>query len=248
MGPDGKAIVDGAQALKDSAVTLEVKEATKGVYRLHTKGQNVWFESSLPQAVVWTGDQGANLHNFNDPITDEKTGKPRDRAYYEKHGALVFHANRAAALVVLGALGRHNVHRRAMRDQWSMSQREDWGFFIISPRGQRVRALWGQPAPSHAGGRIPAASARRGRSRTGSRGAGSGVWRSSLGDSHHLFEHQHRLDGVPPYLARSPEEWFDPRTGAAPDVPLYDETPFLQHTPIGDASSFQQLHHRAKQP
>ena len=79
VGPDGGIVVDGPQKLIRSAVTLDVKEAVKGVYRLHSANKEIWVETSLPQAVVWTGDQGANFHNFNDPITDEKTGKPRER-------------------------------------------------------------------------------------------------------------------------------------------------------------------------
>jgi len=248
VGPDGKAIVDGAQALKDSAVTLEVKEATKGVYRLHTEGQNVWFESSLRQAVVWMGDQGANLHNVNDPITDEKTGKPRGREYYERHGPLVFQCVVPRRWWFWVPSDATTFTAEALRDQWSMSQREDWGFFIISPRGQRVRALWGQPNhQSHASGQYQQVQKIEVEVEPG---AGGRFWclEVSYGDSHHHSNINIAFDGIPPYLARSPEGWFDPGTGAAPEVPLYDETPFLQHTPIGDALHFQDLHYRAKQP
>jgi|GEM_PF-3228477 len=153
VGPDGSIVVDGPQKLTRAAVTLEVKEAMQGVYRLHSAGRDIWVETSLPQAVVWTGEQGKNLHNFNDPVIDEATGKPRDRAYTEKHGALVFHANVPRRWWFWVPAEATAFTAEAMRDPWCMSQREDWGFFIISPRGQRVRALWGQPDQrSHASG------------------------------------------------------------------------------------------------
>jgi len=52
------------------------------------------------------------------------------------------------------------------------------------------------------------------------------------GDSHNYSNVNITFDGVPPFLARSPEEWFNPVTGQVPQVPLYDETPFIQSARI----------------
>ncbi|HEY5550530.1 MAG TPA: hypothetical protein VIK52_01475, partial [Opitutaceae bacterium] len=149
-GPDGGIVMEGSRKIVDSMVTLEVNEAAKGVYKLHTIGSNgswanVWFESSLPQAVVWTGDPGTNLRNAEDTIADAKTRQQRDRLYYEKHGPLAFQATVPRRWWFWVPADVTEFTCEALRDPWHMAQREDWGFFIISPRGQRIRALWGQP-------------------------------------------------------------------------------------------------------
>ncbi len=247
-GPKGQVIVDGPQKVTKSAVTLKVKDAAKGVYKLHTKMQKVWFESSLPHAVVWTGDQGTNLHNFNDPITDKETGKKRKRHYYERHGPLVFQAVVPRRWWFWVPKDVTKFTAEALRDQWSMSQREDWGFFIISPRGQRIRALWGQPKHhSHASGKY---HQRQRVEVEVEPGAAGRFWclEVSLGDSHHYSDINIAFDGIPPYLARSPEEWFDPRTGKVPEVTVYDDTPFIQAAPLEGVIPFQGLHHKAKDP
>ena len=228
-GPDGKALFDGPRSLTNSAVTLTVDKAQRGVYRLDTQKLNVWIESSLPQAVVWTGEQGTKLLD-------------RER------GPLNFHANVPRRWWFWVPPDATSFTAEALLDQWCASQREDWGFFIISPRGQRVRALWGQPPHrSHASGKF---HQRQRVEVEVEPGAAGRFWclEVSLGDSHHHSDVNIALAGVPPYLARSPEEWFDPGTGAAPVIPLYDETPFFQHAPIGDVPSFQDLHHRANRP
>jgi len=53
-----------------------------------------------------------------------------------------------------------------------------------------------------------------------------------LGDSHNYSNVNFTLDGVPPYLARSPEEWFDPDSGRRPEIDPYDESPFIQSARI----------------
>ena len=248
LAPDGKVLIDGPQKLANSTVTLEVKKAVEGVYRLHTKGVNVWFESTLPQSVVWTGDQGTNLHNFNDPISNKQTGKARKRKFYEKHGPVVFQANVPRRWWFWVPPEVTTFTAEALRDQWSMSQREDWGFFIISPRGQRIRALWGQPDNrSHASGKYH----QRQRAEVEVEpGAAGRFWclEVSLGDSHHYSNINIAFDGVPPYLARSPEEWFDPRTGKTPAISVYDDAPYIQGAPLEGNISFQDLHHKMKDP
>jgi hypothetical protein len=49
-----------------------------------------------------------------------------------------------------------------------------------------------------------------------------------MGDSHTYSDINLALQGVPPYLARSPEEWFDAETGKHPKMAIYDETAFIQ--------------------
>jgi hypothetical protein len=107
-----------------------------------------------------------------------------------------------------------------------MSQREDWGMFVITPRGQRIRALWGQPAitppQQYTQDMIADVEVEP--------GAGGRFWSIEIGfgDSHNYSKPSVCLDGVPPYLARSPEEWFDPETGAKPAYKIYDDDPFIQ--------------------
>jgi hypothetical protein len=49
-----------------------------------------------------------------------------------------------------------------------------------------------------------------------------------MGDSHTYSDVNVILEGVPPYLARSPEEWFNPETGLPAAATLYDTTEFVQ--------------------
>jgi len=106
-----------------------------------------------------------------------------------------------------------------------MSQREDWGYFIITPRGQRIRALWGQPPHTpqieYQQDMIVEVPVEP--------GAGGRFWAIQVGpgDSHTYSQINLCLDGVPPYIARSPEEWFDPTTGKKPAYKVYDDDPFL---------------------
>jgi hypothetical protein len=252
-GPDGSIVIEGSREIVDSTVTLEVNEAAKGVYKLHSVGStgswpNVWFESSLPHAVVWTGDPGTNLRNAEDPIADPDTGRLRDRLYYEKHGPVVFQATVPRRWWFWVPADITEFSCEALRDPWHMSQREDWGFFIISPRGQRIQALWGQPENrSHASGGY----LQRQRVRVEVEpGAGGRFWclEVSNGDSHNYSKINLTFEGVPPFLARSPEEWFDPRSGNRPEVTVYDDTPFMQSSPIEGELSFQDLHDKANDP
>ncbi len=248
IGPDGQIVLDGPQKLEKAAVTLEVKEAAKGVYRLHTEGASVWFESSLPQAVAYTGEPGHSLLARGDSVTDEQTGKSRPRAYYENRGPVIFQTVVPRRWWFWVPEDVTTFTAEAMRDGMAMSQREDWGFFIISPRGQRIRALWGQPPQrSHASGEY---TQRQRVEVEVEPGAGGRFWclEVSNGDSHQYSKVNISFEGIPPYLARSPEEWFDPRTGDAPTVTLYDDTPFIQGAPLADDISLQDLHHKAKDP
>ncbi|MCZ7644596.1 MAG: hypothetical protein M5U26_04810 [Planctomycetota bacterium] len=223
-GPDGAPIVDGKQPLADSAVVLEAPAGQPGVYRLHTT-DNVWIESSLERSVVWTGVPGTHLMD-DEPIDDPATGKKRKPFFYEKKCPAVFQASVPRRWWFWVPPETRTFSCRAMRADRCMSQREDWGYFIVSPRGQRIRALWGQP-PHTAGKAYRQEQAVEVEVEPG---AGGRFWclEVSLGDSHQYSNINFALEGVPPYLARSAEEWFNPETGKAPDVRLYDETPFMQ--------------------
>ncbi len=226
-GPDGAIITDGAHALTDSAATVEVKDAKPGVYKLNAT-DNIWVWSSLAQSVAWTGVPGVHIRGHQDRVTDEATGKQRERKYYEKRGALVFSANVPRKWWFYVPANVTQFTCRAMRADTCMSQREDWGYFIITPRGQRIRALWGQPPHTKDYHQIQSVDVEV------EPGTGGRFWclEVRLGDSHDHSNINFSLDGVPPYLARSPEEYFDPETGKSPPVTIYDETPFIQSARI----------------
>jgi len=206
--PDGKVLLDGEQALTDAEATLEVPAGAKGVYVLEPKG-NCWVSSSLDRSVVWTGDPTA--HAVEGRRTVFQASVPRRWWFYVPPDVTKFTC-------------------RAQRADRYMSQREDWGFFVVSPRGQRIRALWGQPPHT------PPGQYRQDQTVEVEvePGAAGRFWAVDvrLGDSHNYSNINFCLDGVPPYLARSPEEWFDPDAGAPPKAALYDETPFIQSARI----------------
>jgi hypothetical protein len=208
VGPDGKAVHDGEFKLENAAVTLDVPRGAKGTYLLEPlegSGRNVWVSSSLDQSVVWTGDPGG--HAIEGRRVVFQASVPRRWWFWVPKETTKFVC-------------------KAQRADRYMSQREDWGFFIVSPRGQRMRALWGQPP------KTPWNDYRRDQQvevevEPGSSGRFWAV-EVRLGDSHNYSNINFCLDGVPPYLARSPEEWFDPETGRRPAVDPYDDTPFIQ--------------------
>ncbi len=220
VGPDGKVIVEGAQPLTDAEWTCEVTDAAKGVYELACQG-NVWVSSSLEQSVAWTGEPGVHIRDYKH--------KPK-RPYYEKRGQLVFQASVPRRWWFYVPRGVTKFTCRAMRADTCMSQREDWGFFVVTPRGQRIRALWGQPphTPGKEYHQIMTSEVEV------EPGAGGRFWSLEvhLGDSHNYSNINFSLDGVPPYLARSPEEWFNAETGKVPDIDPYDDTPFIQSARI----------------
>ena len=224
VGPDDKVLLSGEHECKESEVVLDVERGQAGVYRLHTT-DNVWIWSSLDRSVVWTGIPGMHIMDDREPISTDGD-RERPRRFYEKRGQLVFQAAVPRRWWFWVPPDVTEFTCRAMRADRCMSQREDWGYFIITPRGQRIRALWGQPP--HARGK----DYRREQMVTVEvePGAAGRFWSVEvcLADSHQYSNINFSLDGVPPYLSRSPEEWFNPATGKRPEVPLYDDTPFIQ--------------------
>lgn len=221
--PAGKAVVEGNVVFTEPSKTFAVPAGPKGAYVLEMNlpakhvfhGPDFWVESSLDRAVVFTG----NPHE-PEVVGNAMAGRwmivqcsvPRRWWFWVPPGTKSFTA----------------------RTQWIanyQSQREDWGITIFSPRGQRVRSLWGDLDMD------------RGRpfdtpqSRTASTiinvepGAAGRFWCVELrfADSHNYSKISFSLEGVPPYVARSPEEWFDPAAAEpVPRVPVYDDEAFIQ--------------------
>lgn len=229
VDPVGEEIWEGEKPLDGGLLTFEAPKGKPGVYRLNTVGSvAVWC--SLDESVVWTGQPHRHIAD-DEPVLDRETGKRRKREYWEKRGHLVFQASvpRRWWFWVPADVTEFKCH--AMRADRHMSQREDWGYFIISPRGQRTKAMWGQPPLRTDKGyrgdmtvTVPVEP-----------GAAGRFWSVEirLGDSHNFSGINFSLEGVPPYLARSPEEWFNPEKGL-PEIDLYDETPFIQAARIDE--------------
>ncbi len=231
VGPGEKILADGEHQWEESKITLNVPRGTPGVYRLHTT-DNVWIWCSLKQSVAWTGVPRRHLMDVDrriDTGRKNKRGKPITRrpAFYEKEGQLVLQASVPRRWWFWVPKKTRKFSCTAMRADRCMSQREDWGYFIITPRGQRIRALWGQPPQAPQGKNYRQDMKVDVEVEPGAAGR---FWclEVSLGDSHQYSNINFSLDGVPPYLARSPEEWFNPKLGKAPSVELYDEYPFFQ--------------------
>ncbi|MFW6133578.1 MAG: hypothetical protein ACOC8F_06740, partial [Planctomycetota bacterium] len=113
------------------------------------------------------------------------------------------------------------------------SQREDHGLIIRSPRGQPMAALWDQPNPTVEDGKIVSG-------RTPPRhqeahvvvepGSDGRFWSLEvrLGGAHQYSDVNFALVGVPPYVAHSPETWFNAETGEVPAPATYDDDPFAR--------------------
>ena len=61
-------------------------------------------------------------------------------------------------------------------------------------------------------------------------GSGGRFWSIEIrnGDGHHHSSVNVTFEGIPPYLARSPEEWFDPDEGTRAPVKAYDDSSYIQ--------------------
>ncbi len=211
-GPAGKAVVDGSREVRDGECVVNVPAGAKGVYRLQVDGV-LWVSSSLDESVLWTGDP-SKRHNFRERFAPAfQMVVPRHWWFWVPEGVTRFTC-------------------KAQRSSEYMSQREDWGIFIITPRGQRIRALWGQPPRTPPADYLQDMMAEV----EVEPGAGGRFWSLELrnGDSHNYSKPNICFDGVPPYIARSPEEWFDPETGRKPRLKVYDDEPFIQSARIED--------------
>ncbi len=211
--PNQQVLLDKTCKVTDDGYKINVSAGNPGVYTLDVDPGgtlNYWYmTSSLAQSVAWTGplegDAVKSRWFIGNPFV------PRRWYFWVPKGCKNF----------------------AVRSQNSSgrSQREDHGLTIFSPRGQRMAVLWGQAnadAPQVQLGKVK----RRIQKaevlvEPGSTGR---FWAIEIrmGDSHTYSDVSVNLEGVPPYLARSPEEWFDAKTGKKAPVELYDETEFVQ--------------------
>ncbi len=223
--PTGEVIISDPVSVAEGDPVLRIPAGAPGTYRLDLNWQgddkdpadvNTWVESSLSHSVVWTGDATTHAVKGHWVITDAVV--PRRFWFWVPRNTKSF----------------------AVEAQWIenyMSQREDWGITVFSPRGQRVRALWGntdnnindysQSTFEHPGNRIKSIHV------PVEPGCSGRFWCIELrqGDAHDYAKCPVALVGVPPYLSRSPEEWFDPTTGARPLIDPYDDDPFMQSAP-----------------
>jgi hypothetical protein len=127
----------------------------------------------------------------------------------------------------------------------SGTHRQDYGFFIVNPRGQRVDAIYGgkpldmSPTAGTAAGFTrpwePTLTTRVIDVDPGADGRFWSVW-SCGGDSHNFGGAPVVLDGVPSCMASAPEQWFDPATGKPAPRLVYDESRIRwEDTPAGEA-------------
>ncbi len=224
-GPDGTVVFDRDVAFSGHTAAADVKAKGKGVYKIELApvkpgqfaGANVWFECSLPQSVIMAAA----------PRPDPATGKLRIEPSSAPRRHLYVQPSVPRRWWFWVPKGTKEFRCQAIRGGRHMSQREDWGIFIFSPRGQRTTALWGQPPVKHGRQDYEQVQTRRIQIEAGAAGR---FWyvEIALGDAHNYSNINFGLEGVPPYLARSPEEWFDPETGKQAAVELYDDAKFMQ--------------------
>jgi len=211
--PDGKVVVDKTCRVGDDGYRIDVPRGAKGAYTLdvdpHTT-LNFWtVRSTLPGAVAWTGP------NTGDAVKSRwfmaAPFVPRKWYFWVPAGTKKF---------ILRA-----------QNNRGRSHREDHGLTIFSPRGQRMAVLWGQAnqdAPEVALGKVKRRIQRA--DVIVEAGSAGRFWAIEIrhGESHTYSDINISLEGVPPYLSRSPEEWFDPSTGKPAPVSPYDDAEFVQ--------------------
>lgn len=209
--PDGTAAAEGAIPSGKASAVLAVPAGARGVYRLLVRGSGydlTWVECSLDQMVVERGDW-----------------EPRDPADQDAWAHRTFNLHAMAPrrwyFFVPRDTGRFEVKHTVFPFQ---SHREDYGLFVMSPRGQRMAALFGGKPLAMGNGEPEAAYAVSQAIETdpGTAGRFWSFWACG-GDSHNYSDLQVMVGGgIPPYYAPSPEQWFDPRTGEAPAPMVYD--------------------------
>jgi hypothetical protein len=210
--PDGSIAGETKLLAGQSEGTISVPAGGKGVYRLEggIGGYSLfWFETDLDQAVVKAPDIGT--------ITEGSPGYqvvmlhaivPRRWYFYVPPGTKSFE--------VQTVIGTYQTHR------------EDFGLLVMNPRGQRVAALYGGLSPTKP--RLKEASEIFPCTIEPDPGTTGRFWNLWLtgGDSHCYSDLRIVLKGVPPYMAPTPEQWFDPSTGAAPLRLVYDDSPIRE--------------------
>ncbi len=210
--PAGSEVLRETLHIDDDGTTAAVPAGPAGAYRLSVgKGStlNYWYvTTSLEKAVAWTGDGEGDA--LRAPWFMANPFVARTWYFWVPRGTREF------AVRTQGSSGR--------------SQREDGALILYSPRGQRYDALFGNP--NNTGTPVSPGRPRPEREMRVHVEPGSGgrFWALEIGqgDSHVYNDISVALEGVPPYLARSPEEWFHPGDPAQPDLGPYDDDEFVQ--------------------
>jgi hypothetical protein len=222
LGPNGAEKAAGRVPAGEESATVPVPAGAKGVYEIAVKPSGydlAWVETSLAQLVAASepfdaaGKRAFQLHAM----------VPRRWYFFVPAGTRRFRV-------------RHVI-------QPEQTHREDFGFFVMSPRGQRVEALFGGKSlemsptsgtrPGFTLPLSPVPVTRTIEVDPGTAGRFWSLWIAS-GDSHNYSDLMLQLDGVPPYFAAAPEQWFDPNTGRAAPVLVYDEA-VIRHPDVVDA-------------
>lgn len=220
--PDGSRLLTTTVPAGQGAYAIAVKAAGKGVYRLQTEADGVYYflRCDLPRMVIFAGDAAA-------------PGAPA-KAWFHLMNML----ERRWWFFVPEGTQRFTI---LVRHRSGTSGREDLALVVHSPRGQRVAAWRGSPGLDlKQGGQtelpVTVEPTMDGR-----------FWSVDIsnGDSHWHSDNELGLRGVPPYLAQAPEMWFDPATGRPAAIALPHRDPdlradrFAHHMPntwIGDQS------------
>ncbi|MFM7520463.1 MAG: hypothetical protein ACKO9B_08345 [Planctomycetota bacterium] len=211
-GPGGDQVATGGIAAGETPATVMVPAGPKGVYAIEIRSGGyslTWVESSLAQMVAEAepfdavGSHPFQLHAM----------VPRRWYFHVPAGTRKFQV-------------RHVV-------QVGQTHREDYGLFVVNPRGQRVDALFGGKSldmspttgvqPGFTLPNSPVPVTRTIEVDPGTAGRFWSLWIVG-GDSHNYSDLMLQLDGVPASFASSPDQWFDPRTGQGPPPLAYDES------------------------
>ena len=217
LDPAGEEVARGAIPSGQAATTLRVPAGPKGVYVLRHKPSGyslTWIACSLPRMVVGQGPWSPEAAAAEAEAAGTKSRWP--------YGTFILHvmAPRRWYFYVPPGVERFHVKHTVFRFQ---SHREDYGFVVMNPRGQRVEAVYGGkplPADPPEGNReIPIV--RTIETDAGTTGRFWSIWATG-GDSHNFSDLQILLRGVPPFLAPAPEQWFNPQTGEVPPRLVYD--------------------------
>ena len=204
-GPEDQKAVSAGGRVTEGPLVLRVEATGKGVYRLRGRlsGYGLcWVECDLDQMVAHCGDIG--------PVVEAQPG----------YRPLMLHAIVPRRWYFYVPQGVESFEVQQVIGTWQ-SHREDHGIVVMSPRGQRVAALYGGLSVKSDRPKKPRFISRTIETDAGTTGRFWSIWATG-GDSHCYTDMRIVLKGVPPYVAPTPEQWFDPTTGKAPPKLVYD--------------------------
>ena len=210
--PENQVAVIGKMPKSRASVTVKARKGKKGVYKIKVKpaGYTLYYvECSLEQMVVACGKWDA------DP----------KKPYPDWYNSFYLHvmAPRRWYFFVPPGVKTFQVRHTLFPYQ---SHREDYGFFVNSPRGQRMAAFFGGKSLDFE--RVkpnkPPPVTQTIETDEGTTARFWSIWACG-GESHNFSDLSILLKGVPPYFSQTPEAWFDPTTGKAPKKIIYDDSP-----------------------